>query len=240
MNIYESGVIVVLAAIIHAHFQLSISMLTLMSGHALGKKTSHRRLLNLMSGFILGSIVMTACLVSFMAFFVTNIAPHGTPLVVWSIVCGLMIGVGLAVWTLYYRHRSKGTILWMPRPLALHLTKRAESTKSPVEAFSLGLVGTFAELLFSFAPMLIAALFLARLEAPLQLAGLVAYTLIALLPLFVILVLVGGGHSLGKIQRWRERNKRFLQFTAGGALIILGFYLYADIILVQAQIAEMR
>lgn len=215
-------------------------MLTLMSGHALGKKTGHARLLNLMSGFVLGSIIMIACGVAFIALMIQNITPHGTPLIVWSVICGLMIGVGLAVWILYYRHRAKGTILWMPRPLALHLTKRAESTKSPVEAFSLGLVGIFAELLFSFAPMLIAALFLARLEAPLQLVGLIAYTLIATLPLFVILVLVGGGHSLSKIQRWRERNKRFLQFTAGGALIILGFYLYADIILIQAQTAGVR
>lgn len=240
MSIYESGIIIALAAVIHAHFQLSISMLTLMSGHALGKKTKHVRLLNLMSGFILGSIAMVGCAVAFVALLVQNLMPYGTPLMIWSVACGLMIGVGVAVWALYYRYRSQGTMLWMPRPMALHLTRRAEATKSPVEAFSLGLAGIFAELLFSFAPMLIAALLLARLDTPLQLAGLIVYTLIATLPLVVILMLVGGGHSLGKIQRWRERNKRFLQFTAGGALIILGFYLYADIILIQAQAVGLR
>lgn len=240
MSIYESGVIVVLAAIIHAHLQVSVSMLTLMSGHALGKKTRHTRLLNLMSGFILGSIVMTACLVSLSALFIQNITPSGTPLILWSVVCGLLVGVGMAIWALYYKLRAHGTVLWLPRPMAHHLAARAEATKSPVEAFGLGMIGIFAELLFSFAPMLIAALFLARIDAPLQLAGLVIYTLIATAPLVVILMMVGGGHSLGKIQHWRERNKRFLQFTAGGAMIVLGAYLYADIILIQAQTAGVQ
>jgi hypothetical protein len=39
-------------------------------------------------------------------------------------------------------------------------------------------------------------------------------------------MLLGGGHSISEIQRWRETNKRFLQVVAGGGLIILGFFIF--------------
>lgn len=41
-------------------FQLSVSVLTLLSGHALGRKTAHARLLRLTGGFIIGAGVMKA------------------------------------------------------------------------------------------------------------------------------------------------------------------------------------
>jgi uncharacterized membrane protein (DUF485 family) len=34
---------------------------------------------------------------------------------------------------------------------------------------------------------------------------------------------------VARIQKWREHNKRFLQFAAGSALIVLGVYFYVDI-----------
>lgn len=230
MTLYESAALIGLAALIHAHFQLSVSMLTLMSGHALGSKTAHRRLLNLMSGFVLGALIMTACVLAMVAFSLQNLLPYGTPPMIWSMLCGIAIGVGVAVWVLYYR-RARGTILWMPRPLAQHLSKRAEATKSSAEAFSLGVTSILGELLFSLAPLCIAATVLVQLDVPYQLAGLIGYTLIATLPQLIIVMLVGGGHSLGKIQRWRERNKHFLQFTSGSALIILGVYLYVEMVI---------
>jgi hypothetical protein len=44
----------------------------------------------------------------------------------------------------------------------------------------------------------------------------------------LVAALIGGGHSLGQIQRWREANKGFLQFIAGSGLIVLGFYMYVN------------
>lgn len=118
--------------------------------------------------------------------------------------------------------------------MANYLSSRARSTKLAPEAFGLGLTSVLGELLFGLAPMLAAALLLSRLEPPYQLAGLLIYTLIATLPLFIIVMVVGGGRTLARVQRWRENNKRFLQFAAGSALIILGSYIYVDIIMAQA------
>ena len=112
--------IVFLAALVHASFQLSISVLTLMSGHALGRKTAHRRLVHLIGGFVSGAIVMTVFLLTFIAYLAGVIMPFGTPAILWAISSGLAIGVGIAVWLFYYR-RQLGTILWIPRSFARYL-----------------------------------------------------------------------------------------------------------------------
>ena len=47
MDYITSFIMIALAATIHASFQLSISTLTLMSGHSLGTQQSHQKLVSL-------------------------------------------------------------------------------------------------------------------------------------------------------------------------------------------------
>jgi len=58
------------------------------------------------------------------------------------------------------------------------------------------------------------------------LIGIAIYSVISLLTLFVVWVLISSGHKLSGIQKWREDNKHFIQFSAGSALAILGFFVY--------------
>jgi hypothetical protein len=225
MDIASSLAIVTLAALIHASFQLSVSVLTLLSGHAIGAKQSQGRVMRLTFGFVSGVGVMTLLALSFISLIFLHIFGHDAPQFVWAIACGLLIGVGLAVWFFYYR-REKGTSLWIPRSFARHLSDRSKATKSAAEAFSLGLTSVVSELLFIAAPMIIAALVLVDLPAHWQLVGIAIYAVISLITLFSIWVLIGSGHKLSTIQKWREDNKHFLQFSAGGALAILGFFVY--------------
>lgn len=222
-----SFAIITLAALIHTSFQLSVSMLTLLSGHAIGKRTAHGRLMRLTCGFLTGVGVMVLLLLSFSAFVLQHAFVAGIPLVAWAAGAGLMIGMGVAVWVFYYR-REKGTSLWLPRGIARHLADRTKATKSSAEAFGLGLTSGIGELIFTIAPILITALVLIQLEPLWQLVGIALYTLVSLLSLLIVYVMVGGGHKLSKIQKWRENNKRFLQFAAGAGLFILGFYLYVE------------
>jgi hypothetical protein len=85
-----------------------------------------------------------------------------------------------------------------------------------------------AELLFIVGPILIASLFLIQLPAVWQLAGVGFYTVISLLSLLIVAALVGSGHKISRIQKWREDNKYFLQFVAGGGLMVLGLYVYVE------------
>ena len=232
----ESYAIVAFAAFIHASFQLSVSMLTLLSGHAIGAKTAHHRVLRLTSGFLLGAAVMTMLLLAFLSLVLRNIFPSTTPALVWAIGSGLLFGLGAAVWIFYYR-KDIGTTLWLPRNIARFLGERTKATKQPAEAFGLGLSSIVGELLFILAPLFVASLALLRLEPMQQLAGIGIYTAVSLLSLLIVYLLVGAGHKLSRIQRWREENKRFLQFSAGGGLLVLGFYIYVTEVVATTTMA---
>jgi hypothetical protein len=237
MDIISSFAIVAFAGLIHASFQLSVSMLTLLSGHAIGAKTAHSKLLRLTCGFLTGAGIMTMLIVSFICLVLQQSFGTDVPYVVWAAACGLLLGLGVAVWSFYYR-KEKGTSLWLPRGLARYLSDRAKATKQSSEAFGLGLSSVVAELIFIFAPMAIAGLVLIQLEPMWQLLGIALYTFVSLLSLLIVYALIGSGHRLSRIQKWREDNKRFLQFASGSGLLVLGFYVYVDQIVTATTLAH--
>ena len=228
MDTFSSLAILGLAALVHASFQLSIGVMTLMSGHAIGTKKSRAKLFRLSAAYITGAGVMTLLLLSLTVLISIHLFNGGIPLIAWTVCAGLTLGIGIAIWLFYYRRHKKGTELWIPRAFAHHLTERSKATKQSVEAFSLGLVTVIAEIIFIIPSLIVAALTLLQLEGSWQLAGLALYTIISLLGLIIIWVLTGSGHSISKIQKWRETNKKFLQFAAGSALIVLGFFIYVN------------
>ncbi len=228
MDVLQGFIIITVAGLIHASFQLGVSALTLLSSHTIGRKRSHMQLLRLSGSFVVGVAIMTLLLLSFLSLILLQLHPDNSPsLTLWSAASGLAVGIGIAIWLFYYR-RQNGTSLWLPRSFAKHLHDRTKATRHSTEAFSLGLVSGIAELVFTIAPLLITALILLELPTLWQLAGLALYTLLASLSVIATALLVGGGHSLGRIQKWREQHKLFLQFIAGSALMALGFYLYVE------------
>ena len=210
-------------------------MLTLLSGHAIGAKTAHTKLLRLTHAFSFGVAVMTLLLLCFIAFILQHSFNGSIPPVAWAASCGLLVGLGVAVWVFYYR-RENGTSLWIPRGMARYLSNRTKATKLSAEAFGLGLSSVIGELIFIIAPLFIAALVLIQMSPLMQLAGIAIYTTISLFSLLVVNALIGSGHKLSRIQKWREDNKRFLQFAAGSGLLVLGFYLYVDHIVAASSV----
>lgn len=225
--------IIALAALMHASFQLSVSMVTLLSSHSIGSKLSGKRTLWLVMSFFAGTVVMTMLIVSFLALFANIAYQAHVPAAVWAVLCGLLIGLGIAVWAFYYR-RQAGTSLWIPRGMARFLTARTRATKSLAESFSLGLSSVMAELLFIFAPAATSALALTYLPRSWQLPALFMYVAIASLSTGIVVILIGSGHKLSTIQRWREQNKRFLQFIAGSGFLVLGAYIYTNVVAISA------
>lgn len=233
----SSLAIIAFAALIHTSFQLSVSMLTLLSGHAIGAKTAHAKLLRLTNAFALGVVLMTMLLFSFIALVLQLSFGGDVPPLAWAVGCGLLIGLGVAVWAFYYR-KEKGTSLWIPRSMARYLSERTKATKQSAEAFGLGMSSVVGELLFIIAPLTVSALVLTQLEPVGQLLGIALYMIISLLSLLIVNGLIGSGHKLSRIQKWREDNKRFLQFAAGSGLLILGGYLYVEKVLTATVLAQ--
>jgi hypothetical protein len=110
--------------------------------------------------------------------------------------------------------------------MSIYLTDRTKSTKLSAEAFGLGISSVIGESLFIIAPLSISALVLVQLPPIWQLIGIGVYTIISMLSLIIVWVMIGSGHNLGRIQKWRESNKFFLQFIAGAGLIVLGLFVY--------------
>jgi hypothetical protein len=218
---------VALAALIHASFQLGVSVLTLLSGHSLSKKFSNARTLRLTTSFVAGAGVMTLLLFSAFALFLDYISTKQNNTLMWSIISGLLLGVGIAVWLFYYR-REPGTSIWIPRGLASFLASRTKTTRRAAEAFSLGVTSVLAELPFLVAPLAVAAYALDHVTTEWQVVGLLGYVVVSLSTLVVIWMLVSGGHKLSEIQKWRETHKSFLQYTAGAGLIILGAFTFVN------------
>ena len=227
MNITSSLAIIALSGLIHASFQLSVSLLTLLSSHTIGKRKSHSRLLTLTGSFSFGAATMTILLLSFVALIMNGLTQSTNSYLLWTVCCGLLTGVGFAVWLFYYR-KEAGTSLWIPRGLAAFLRDRTKKTSHAAEAFSLGLMSVLAEIIFIIAPIVASGFILIQLDTMWQIIGILLYALIASSSHFLVTFLIGGGVSLSRIQKWRETNKQFLQFSAGTGLLVLGFYLYVD------------
>lgn len=225
MDTLTTFAVIALAALIHASFQLSVSVVTLLTSHTAGKKVNPKKALRLVGAFLGGVVTVTTLLACTALYLADTLPIWRDSLLVWTTACGILIGVGLSVWIFYYRHQA-GTSLWIPRALARFLDKRVRATTLSAEAFSLGLTTVIAELPFIFAPLAVAAMAMRSLAPSLQMYGLLGYVLVASLSIIVVTILIGSGHNISRIQRWREHNKRFLQFAAGAGLIILGFFLY--------------
>lgn len=227
MDTFTALCIILFSGLTHATFQLSVSVLTLLSGHSFGKAKSHKQLLSLSSSFLLGSFIVTLLLVSTFTLLALDLFGEVAEPVIWSISSGLVIGVGLSVWLFYYR-RKTGTELWIPRPIAAYLHERSKRTSNSAESFALGVIGGLGEIIFTLAPLLIAGLAIMGLDSHWKLVGLAIYVTTSMLPLVIVWMLIGGGHKVSELQRWRENNKHFLQFVAGSGLIVLGLYVYIN------------
>lgn len=229
MILLSNLIIISIAALVHASFQLTTSVLTLLSGHTMGKKAGAKRLVKLSSSFVFGSITMTALLLVAAVYIATQMArlyPLGPA--TWAVSSGLLLGLSIAVYVLYYRQNSSSTALWLPRDMADYLKRRAKLTKASGEAFALGLSSVATEILFIIPPMLVSVLAILSLDGTWQLVGIGLYAVLSSLSVIVVWVLVSGGHSLSRIQRWRNQNKNFLRAIAGIGLLVLGFYVYVE------------
>ena len=231
MDYITSFIMIALAATIHASFQLSISTLTLMSGHSLGIQQSHQKLVSLVISFVLGVIFMTFLLLTSGIYMANTIIHYGIlQIVLWATACSALIIIGVAVWLFYFRP-GKGTILWIPRFMAEYLTRRCSKTKSNGEAFSLGISSVVGEIIFLLAPIVVSILFIINMPIALQISGVALYILISVLPLVVVCILVNKRNKLSRIQKWREENKRFIQFMTGSIMLAVGFFVYASEVL---------
>lgn len=212
---------------VHATYQLSVSVLSYMSGHALGKRTAKRRLVSLATGYSMGVIAMVFMILSTIVL-ATNSAEsvnHYYALKILTVIVAAVVPlIGLFTILAYYR-KGSGTKLWLPRPFADYLLWRAQKTKSGVESAALGAATVVGELPFIIGPLLIISVVIANRPSSEWLLFCAAYAIVSSTPVIFTALRLAHGTSPARLQKWREQNKKFLQWTSGSILVLLTVFL---------------
>ena len=216
--------VILLCAFTHAFFQLDAGGLLLLYHSSLGKHVPKKTRI-LASNFLLGvSFFLALCL--FATAFILLSFGGALSLSSLSILVGLLFAVALIIFTIYYRS-GRSTELWLPRAVSRFISNRAKETSSRVEAFSLGMMTSFAEIPFSLVLLILAANSLLTLSPLSQLISVCLYIFIATLPLLFIRVCVRQGKTIADIQRWRLKNKTFLRILGGFGFVVLALFIFA-------------
>lgn len=216
---------ILLAAIVHAGLQLQLGGLLLLYHSSLGKHIKKKTKL-IVSSYIagVGTLIflgVAALCFLFDRYFGKSLYPEEIVIVV-----SMLIAIAIVMWTFYYK-RGKSTELWLPRIVANYIDKRAKATESNTEAFSLGVLTSFAEMPFTLVLLVVAANSILKLPQIWQIIATCAYTLITMLPLIIVRFAIRRGETVVDIQRWRVKYKSFMRIMTGVGFLILGIFLFA-------------
>ena len=225
LTIFSAIGVIVLAALAHATLQMNLGSLLLLYHESLGKHIKKRTKF-LVSNYIFGVFFLVLTSLAATAYFVFLFFGANLSTICLVVLAVVLVALTLCIWLFYYR-TGRSTELWLPNPVAKYIMKRAKQTDSNIEAFALGLLASFAEAPFFIVLMLITADSLLKLSMPLQIAMLILYTVIALLPLVILRLAVRHGKTVVEIQKWRLNNKNFLKALSGTLFITLAIFLLA-------------
>ncbi|MBQ3318546.1 hypothetical protein IJG76_00795 [Candidatus Saccharibacteria bacterium] len=239
MNVFMLVSVVLMAGLINASFQVAPGILLLLYHSSLGCNITGKTRA-LASSYISGVAYM---LLLTLAAVILLVLGANLGVLIHSLVPAvsvssgnffvsaiLLLLTGVVALILYYRP-SRSTELWLARPVARFLARRAELTNSNTEAFSLGLMSVVGELPFSFALMATVASFSATLPLGYICLSLALFTIASILPLVLLRAFIRRGKSVIDIQRWRVKEKTFLKYFSGIALISLGLFVLAFFVL---------
>ena len=218
--------IVILAGVVHAMLQLGISALLLLYHASLGKDIK-KKTRELTLNFILGFSLFTGLAVSSICFFILVIFGGAMPVVGMIILAIALIVMASFVWLVYYRRKSSGTELWIPRSFARFVSARAQKTTDNVESFSLGMLIACAEVPFAAMLMITAGNSIVNMPQSLQIISVLVYVILAAAPMWICQLSVRYGDTIVDVQKWRVRNKEFFKVMGGVGFITLAIFILA-------------
>lgn len=218
--------IVILAGLIHATLQLGISALLLLY-HASLSGNVKRKTKELTMNFILGFALFTGLSLASVGFLILVMFSGKMPISAMVILTMALTAMAFFIWLVYYRRKSVGTELWIPRSFANFVTSRAEKTDDNVESFSLGMLIACAEVPFAATLLITAANSIISLPQGVQILALVVYVIMAALPMLIAQALINRGKTVVDVQKWRVENKQFLKTISGVGFLVLAIFLIA-------------
>lgn len=222
--------IILLAGFVHASLQLELGALLLLYHASLGKHIK-KKTKRLVSNYILGSILLVCLMVSTIVFLIVSLAESSLSTAVLIALVSILFVLSILIWFFYYK-TGRSTQLWLPKSVARYINNRAKLTESNIEAFSLGMLTTFAELPFSLVLMVVTANSVVLLPFEFQFIGVLVYSLLSILPLVILRLSVRRGNTVVDIQKWRVKNINFFRFLSGILFLTLAIFIIAFKIMV--------
>lgn len=242
MSSFVSLGIVLLSSLIIATLQLAPSTLLLLYRSSLGKvgnlkeaknlkKAIKKRTKSLVSSYISGVALIIFLILSAVCFLISVLSTSG---VLSSLALLVLVGIlGLFSFSvLFFYYRKSGTTeLWIPRKVAKFINSRAEKTSDNSEAFSLGILATLSEIIFSIIPIILSADSILRLDEIFQVFAIALFTIISILPLLIIRFIIRNGKTIVDIQRWRLKNKNFFRIIIGLEFFTMAMFTLAFLVM---------
>jgi hypothetical protein len=225
-DIWVNIVVVAIAGFIHATLQLGLGCVILLYHGSVGRAHIKRKTNSLISSFISGVGLMSFLLLSAFCFVMANVFDKGVPGYVLAIGVGMLAATAVATVLFYYR-RGVGTELWLPKPVAQFVDKRAKETNNTNEAYLLGSFACFGELPFIFALLVVAGTCVLELPLEWQLLAVAIYAILAIMPLVIFRICVHTGKTVADVQKWRMHFKRFLKIISTVGYLALMLFVIA-------------
>lgn len=211
--------------LIQGFLQTSPSVFAIFYHHTLtktsAKKTDDRSL-----SFILGVEITVAIIFLAIYFIITFFAIDNflSNPIFFSIMSGILAIDAIFMWFFYFKIGKKfknTTMLFLPRRLAKNLIFHAEQAKNRSDTIILGAITVIIELIFTLPLFIISSISILRLSPRFGFVFIIAYIIIATLPLFTIRTLYSSGQNLAEIQRFHVKHKLPIRLILSLSYLIL-------------------
>lgn len=225
MSVFTSLVIIILSMLIQAFLQTSPSVFAIFYHHTLAK-TSAKKTDDRSLSFILG-VEIAVAIIFLATYFIITFFTNGDLLqnpIFFSIMSGILIIEAIFMWFFYFKIGKKSkntTMLFLPRRLAKNLIFHAEHAKNRSDTILLGAITVLIELIFTLPLFVISSISILNLSPRFGFVFIIAYIIIATLPLFAIRTLYANGHNLAEIQRFHVKRKLSIRLILSFSYLVL-------------------
>ena len=215
MSVFASLGIVLISMLILVSMKLVPGVFSLFYHYASGKYAT-KKVDDLAIFFLLGAesfYVATFIILNVLTIGLFKLGVDLDAQIFFWIIAGILIALGFSFLLFYFR-RGKTTELYISRKTSKNFSLLAKNVKNRSDAFVLGFVSNFPELLFTL-PLFLIPLFEITKNLTDSISCtlvLVIYMLVALTPLLFTLIYFKVGNNLANLRKSRLKNKTFFRF----------------------------
>ena len=212
--------------LIQGFLQVGPGVFAVFYHHALGKTTAKKADDQSLS-FILGTEIATAVFFLITYFIVTFFVAENNFLnstFLW-IMAGLFFALGVFSFFCYFKLGKKNkntTKLFLTRHTAENFLYHATHNKNRTDTIILGFLAATAEIVFTLPLFIISSVEILDLSPRFNFVFIIAYIVVATVPLFIVRTLFRTGHNLAEIQRLRVKRKLLFRIVISVSYLALG------------------